>query len=662
MRILCPRVVQWASQWASRCRWSSSCLPPPRRRQLRHGRDESSAYTAEALSKLLVRWTGANSTNAKPIVGRREEKRVLSAALAAEPVEGRASVIAAVGVGGSGKTFFLRAGVLRQWYPRNSIMVTYGEGATILDDGKMAAHIALARQLVQANRPRGRSEQIDDAKIESLDTVVRAFRIALGLDTSETLIVCVDGLVHLRAHVGGDTESGQRAGHRRCKEVRAAAMSYQDACARGAAPEIRFVWTSPTHHFETSLGETQADCERRSFHRILLSDLNATDSWSILGDELKELATRDHVLRWGFYLCAGHPRSLAGLRRYTALRDSCRSALELPAKVEQAILAACQLTDDTHLASVSQHLCAVVAAPSTMDEDAREGGREALMIDGVLHRAPQGTLRLHPALVHRWASARDTLLQRLVHDYFAPRRFTDARSFAQQMYLFEQILNCACAELRLTPTLQRYFAGAEFCGEAAAVQHCVVHPHVPQIREAEKQQGAGEGDVRIRLGVGVAVYAQAQAQAQGTEMGVDALIPLRLAQPKSKGLPSTHIFCGQSGVAVNAGNVGDFEAKVVAVVNDLKLQKAHGLYLTTNVAFEGKSFGVQKEKESKKQRKKRKEREKENKSEAVKEEAKERTGVWFTRPALEKWLGRIGMPLCTLPGIAPERVEKATPR
>eukprot|EP00754_Rhynchopus_humris_P027460 Rhum_TRINITY_DN15089_c1_g1::Rhum_TRINITY_DN15089_c1_g1_i1::g.136587::m.136587 len=654
MRVLCSTA---AVQWVSRCRplWHPQPQRPPccMRRQMRPAHAGHSAYTAEALSKLLTRRTGADEAYDRPVVGRREAKRVLGDALAAGQVAGgRASVIAVVGVGGSGKTFFLRAGILRRWYPRNSIMVSYGEDVPVLDDGKVSAHVAFARQLVQANRRRGR-EVVDYARIESLATVVRAFRIALGLDASEALIVCVDGLIHLRAHVGDDTDLGQLAGHRRCEEVRAAAMSYQDDCDRRGAPQIRFVWTSPTHHFETSLGETPVSGERRAFHRILLSDLSATDSWRVLGDELTELATRDSVLRWGFYLCAGHPRSLAGLSRYAALPDACTDTSvagpKPPARVEQAILEACRLTDPTQLALVSRHFCAVVAAPSTMDDDARARDREVLLTAGALHRAPQGTLRLHPALVRRWAGARTTELQRLVHGYLAPERFADARSLKRQPHLFEQILNCACAELRITPTLRQYFAGAEFCGAAAAaLRDRVVHPRASSVR------AQGEKDVRRRLVAGVAVYAQAQER----EMEVDALIPLRLGRPqRSEVPPTTHVFCGQSGVAVNAGNVGDLEAKVDAVVDGLGLKKgeAHGLYWTTNYAFEGKSFRVKQEKESKKQKKKRKKRERENKEVVVvaKKEASERTGVWFTRPALEQWLGRIGMPHCTLPGIAP---------
>ena len=82
--------------------------------------------------------------------------------------------------------------------PRNSVMVTYFEDARILNNGKMDVTTAFARQLARSNRGR---EDIDFERIDGLDTVVAAFHLNPGLDSSMMLIVCIDELIRLRNHV-----------------------------------------------------------------------------------------------------------------------------------------------------------------------------------------------------------------------------------------------------------------------------------------------------------------------------------------------------------------------------------------------------------------------------------------------------------------------------
>ena len=560
-------------------------------------------YTTPELSALLRRYLGDEHTYDPPVVGREKARKALEDALERERMSSKWGVITAVGTPGSGKTFFLRAGILRNWYPDNSVMMYYFEDATILDDGKMDVITAFARQLVQSNEGR---KDIDFERIDGLDTVVAAFRLNLGLSKSEMLIVCIDGIICLQTHVGKQVGLGEAAGRARCKELRAALMAYQDNCTDRGKPEIRFVWTSPTEHFETSLLE--AEGRQRAHHLIPLYGLSEEDSWQLLREDLRELGRHDSLLRWGFHLCAGNPRALAhGLSDYKPPSedwDPVRSAEQ----VESAILQTCGLFE-TDRTCVSQHLCTVLAAPESL----AEGVRERLLMSGVLHQGEHGTLRLHPVLVRKWAKERRSALQLLVHEYFDPDRFEEETAFEWQTYLFEQILNCAYAELvqkkKLTqkPTLQEYFAGAAFCGDATSLRRLVVHPRQLPGNAAFKPSL----EVKTCLEAGTTVYSQDRIETSGSSSftRLRVLIPLHLAETETQS-PRTHIFCwqGRRGV-VGAVGPTDAEVGVSAGINTLDLQDAHELHLTTQNS--GSTGG--------------------------------RTGAWFAQTSLEKWLGRMGM-------------------
>ena len=571
------------------------------------------------LTELLERRTGTDATYDKPLVGRDEAKQSLKEALAAERQSGRWGVITTVGVPGSGKTFFLRAGVLRnEEYASNSIMMTYFEDADILDDGKMDVKTAFARQLVQANCIQ--RDEVDFEKIVDFDTVVQAFRLLLNLKPDQTLIVCVDGLMRLRTELelrGMNSD----AAHKRCQDLRSDLMSYQDHCTKEKKPEIRFVWTSLTDYFEES-------GRRRDLHTI--PSLNEEDSWKVLDEEVRARAESDSILRWGFSLCAGNPRALAdGLNQYTELRSKCVAEiavkLQLPAKLETAIQMAFKV-NACNISVVAEHFTAVLAGTLGEPEKAK------LLTEGyLLQGADREVLCLQPALVRLWATSGNTktVAQELAAKYFSTDRFADPKVFEEQTYLFEQLLNHAYAELKQTPEIGAYFSGAYI---EESLQKFSVHPR-PLPRDSVFRPSSLEDEilaVKERLQEGATVHS-----ANVKEEGVDVLIPLRLrktpaplAEKKESAAadddakadddtPSMHIFCGQNKLVEDrVDNLSVVETKVATAIKELGLgDQAHGLYFTTHSRELATAH---------------------------------RTGVWFTGESLERWLGRMGMPQCTM--------------
>ena len=573
------------------------------------------------LTELLKRRTGTDATYDKPLVGRDEAKKSLKKALAAPRKSDRWGVITTVGVPGSGKTFFLRAGVLRnEDYASNSIMMTYNEDADILDDGKMDVKTAFARQLVQANCiTRG---EVDFEKIVDFDTVVHAFRLLLNLKPDQTLIVCVDELMRLRSaleHLGMNSD----AAHKRCRLLRSGLMSYQDRCTKEKKPEIRFVWTSLTDYFEETLRVTGS---RRDLHLVPLSSLNVEDSWKVLDEGLRTRAESDSILRWGFSLCAGNPRALAdGLNQYNELRSTCvaetAAKLQLPLQLEMAIQMAFRV-NACNTSVVDTHFTAVLAGTLTETEKAK------LLTEGyLLQGADREVLCLQPALVRLWATSgnKKTGAQELAAKYFS----TDPKVFEEQTYLFEQLLNHAYAELKQTPEIGAYFSGAYI---EKSLQKFSVHPR-PLPRDSVFRPSSLEDEILVvkeRLKEGATVHS-----ANANEKGVDVLIPLDLrkspaplAEKKESAAadddakadddpPSMHIFCGQNKLVEDrVDNLSVVETKVATAIKELGLgDQAHGLYFTTHSRELATAH---------------------------------RTGVWFTRESLERWLGRMGMPQCTM--------------
>ena len=570
------------------------------------------------LTKLLERRTGTDATYDKPLVGRDAAKKSLKKALAAARQSERWGVITTVGVPGSGKTFFLRAGVLRnEEYASNSIMMTYFEDADILDDGKMDVTTAFARQLVQANCIT--RDEVDFEKIVDFDTVVQAFRLLLNLKPDQTLIVCVDELMRLRTKLERRGMNSDAA-HKRCRLLRRDLMSYQDHCTKEKKPEIRFVWTSLTDYFEESLKIG------RELHTIPLSSLNVEDSWKVLDEEVRARAESDSILRWGFSLCAGNPRALAdGLNQYNELRSECGAEtavkFELPPKLETAIQMAFKV-NACNISVVDTHFTAVLAGTLGEPEKAK------LLTEGyLLQGADREVLCLQPALVRLWATSGNTktVAQELAAKYFS----TDPKVFEEQTYLFEQLLNHAYAELKQTPEIGAYFSGAYI---EKSLQKFSVHPR-PLPRDSVFRPSCLKREILVvkeRLQEGATVHS-----ASVTEEGVDVLIPLDLrktpaplAEKKESAAadddakadddtPSMHIFCGQNKLVEDrVDNLVVVEKKVAAAIEELGLgDQAHGLYFTTHSRELATAH---------------------------------RTGVWFTRESLERWLGRMGMPQCTM--------------
>ena len=81
--------------------------------------------------------------------------------------------------------------------------------------------------------------------------------------------------------------------------------------------------------------------------------------------------------------------------------------------------------------------------------------------------------------------------------------------------------------------------------------------------------------------------------------------------------PSIHVFCGQNTLAEGrSDDLADAEEKVAKAIETLELgDQAHGRYFPTHSPALDTAL---------------------------------RTGVWFTRDSLKKWLGKMGMPQCTL--------------
>ena len=113
-------------------------------------------------------------------------------------------MITIVGIPGSGKTYFLRKGILDDYYKGQSLMLTYYESTTIMDHGAGDVLVAFARQLVQYNCVDQQAVELD--RILDWGVVVNAFRKHLQLDDDTQLIVCIDELRALREHLYSEGE------------------------------------------------------------------------------------------------------------------------------------------------------------------------------------------------------------------------------------------------------------------------------------------------------------------------------------------------------------------------------------------------------------------------------------------------------------------------
>ena len=83
-------------------------------------------YSFETLSKLLkITLWGNPKKSSEKLLGRDGAKNALQKALSAAQRSDRWHVITTVGIPGSGKTHFLRKGILNDYYKGQSLMVTY---------------------------------------------------------------------------------------------------------------------------------------------------------------------------------------------------------------------------------------------------------------------------------------------------------------------------------------------------------------------------------------------------------------------------------------------------------------------------------------------------------------------------------------------------------
>ena len=570
-------------------------------------------YTVEKVEKLLdpskmkMETVVAN----KPLLDRENARMELDVVLHQKRMNFRWHVITTVGIPGSGKTFLLRKGIMNEWYPDRSIMMTFYEDAQIIDDGKMDPLVAFARQLVQSN---SRYQEVDFNRIVDFHGVITAFRQKLGLSDETPLIVCVDELIKLREHhimllrrEGVDEQRLKLQATDRCKELRIALMAYQDRCTNANLPEIRFVWTSHTELFDDEMTVVGS---RRQIVHIRLTNLTHENALNLLRlDELK--GARDLVTEWSLNMCAGNPRAIVSLPG--VINDAkCFGTAGLASRIASGIYRACMF-QTLHISFVEDHLAAVLT------KSLNSATEDALRIRGALHKLSNGVECLIPSLVWAWANEKHTkmvgewLVGEWLIEYFGSDANMNPKTFEETTLYFEGLLNHAYRQLKKTPFLSEYFDGADHIQEN--IEELIVHPRkVLRAEEPSSLSSLGSEELYNKLQSGQAVYSK-----NVVGEGGDILIPLMLSEGKKKA--TLYLFCAQCKLAKRVDNLQEVETKAVEIPAVQELQAwankqkkpldVHGLYFTTHTP---------------------------------KLQTAKRKGVWFTKNSMEKWLSRLGVP------------------
>ena len=570
-------------------------------------------YTVEKVEKLLdpskmkMETVVAN----KPLLDRENARMELDVVLHQKRMNFRWHVITTVGIPGSGKTFLLRKGIMNEWYPDRSIMMTFYEDAQIIDDGKMDPLVAFARQLVQSN---SRYQEVDFNRIVDFHGVITAFRQKLGLSDEIPLIVCIDELIKLREHhimllrrEGVDEQRLKLQATDRCKELRIALMAYQDRCTNANLPEIRFVWTSHTELFDDEMTVVGS---RRQIVHIRLTNLTHENALKLLRlDELK--GARDLVTEWSLNMCAGNPRAIVSLPG--VINDGkCFGTAGLASRIASGIYRACMF-QTLHISFVEDHLAAVLT------KSLNSATEDALRIRGALHKLSNGVECLIPSLVWAWANEKHTkmvgewLVGEWLIEYFGSDANMNPKTFEETTLYFEGLLNHAYRQLKKTPFLSEYFDGADHIQEN--IEELIVHPRkVLRAEEPSSLSSLGSEELYNKLQSGQAVYSK-----NVVGEGGDILIPLMLSEGKKKA--TLYLFCAQCKLAKRVDNLQEVETKAVEIPAVQELQAwankqkkpldVHGLYFTTHTP---------------------------------KLQTAKRKGVWFTKNSMEKWLSRLGLP------------------
>ena len=566
-------------------------------------------YTVEEVEQLLdhskmkMKTVVANM----PLFDRENARETLEVVLHQERENFRWHVITTVGIPGSGKTFLLRKGIMNEWYPDRSIMMTFYEDAQIIDDGKMDPLVAFARQLVQLNSFR---RDVDFNRIVDFHGVITAFRQKLGLSDETPLIVCVDELIKLREHhimklrkqSVDESELKSRATDR-CKALRTALMAYQDMCTNANLPEIRFVWTSHTELFDNEM--TASVGSRRQIVHIPLTNLTHENALNLLRlDELK--GAGDLVTEWSLNMCAGNPRAIVSLPR--VINDAKRfGTAGLASRIASGIYRACMF-QTLHISFVEDHLAAVLT------KSLNSATEDALRIRGALHKLSNGVECLIPSLVWAWANENHTkMVGEWLIEYFGSDANMNPKTFEETTLYFEGLLNHAYRQLKKTPFLSEYFDGADHIQEN--IKELIVHPRkVLRAEEPSSLSSLGSEELYNKLQSGQAVYSK-----NVVGEGGDILIPLMLSEGKKKA--TLYLFCAQCKLAKRVDNLQEVETKAVEIPAVQELQAwankqkkpldVHGLYFTTHTP---------------------------------KLQTAKRKGVWFTKNSMEKWLSRLGLP------------------
>ena len=571
-------------------------------------------YTVEEVEQLLdhskmkMKTVVANM----PLFDRENARETLEVVLHQERENFRWHVITTVGIPGSGKTFLLRKGIMNEWYPDRSIMMTYNEDAQIIDDGKMDPLVAFARQLVQTNSFRRRD--VDFNRIVDFDVVITAFRQKLGLSDETPLIVCIDELIKLREHhiielqkQSVDKSELKSRATNRCKALRTALMAYQDLCTNTNLPEIRFVWTALTELFDNEVTESVGSL-RRIVH-IPLTNLSHENALNLLSDELK--GAGDLVTEWSLNMCAGNPRAIVGLSSVIAEAKRHGTA-GLASRIASGIHGACMF-QPLHTSYVKDHLAAVLTESLDISTE------DALRTRGVLHKLSNGVECLNPSLVWAWADKnRSELVGNWLIEYLGSDANMNPKTFEETTIYFEGLLNHAYKQLGITPKLSVYFNGADHIQET--IRELIVHPRpVAKVQKPSSLNILESRELYNMLQSGQAVYSK-----NIVEEGVDILIPLTLSKGDKEA--TLYLFCAQCKLAKKVANLQEVETKAVEIPAVQKLQawateekvplNVHGLYFTTHTP---------------------------------KLQTAKRNGIWFTKDSMEKWLSKLGLPKVNYP-------------
>ena len=431
-------------------------------------------------------------------------------------------MITVVGIPGSGKTHFLRKGILSDYYKGQSLMLTYNEGSTVIDNGTGDVLVAFARQLVHGNCKD--QDNLDVNKITSWEDVVKAFRMRLDLTKERPLIVCIDEMGLLRSHlktIYGDNGKALD----RCRALRKALLAYQDTCTNSGSPEIRFVWTSLTHNVHTELQETEGS--KRRVASIHLRNLDAEDAFKALAyvPSLQEKVQNSVKLQWAFNLCAGNPRAIRDgfIEHYTLVEQDVDDG---HITLADSVMNACRFGDD-ELPLVEQHLSSVLTGTLAPADAAK------LTNEGALH-AGQYHSHLNPALVYRWARSGTTKEMKWVREYFGTDKVFNDKSFERQTLVYEALLNSAYADRNQTPTVAEYFEPAFV--EDALKDRVIIPRDIVEIEKPESLASAG--NLQQLLQDGHSIYSL-----NHREEGVDCLIPIFLSNQGGKEL---YVACGQN--------------------------------------------------------------------------------------------------------------------